>query len=502
MRYAILSDIHGNLPAWNTVLSDLAVRKVDRILCLGDIVGYGPQPAECLKSVYSHAAAMLLGNHDAVVGGRMSAAVFNDRAQRVITWTQSRLGDKAQSLFAELPLVIKGPNFRCTHGDFVDPAMFRYVSTPEEAAESFAACPEQLLFCGHTHKAALYIIGHSGVVHEIPPQDFALEEGKRYLINVGSVGSPRDGDPRASYVIYDEERQAVFFIRVPFDFAAFRAAVAAAPGLRAEDVQLLRTAAVSEGASQVREEMDFEPNEAARVEGGAELEADLSRLKRTNRMLRTTVALLIAGGLAALVLGIVAVQTLLPHDVSLPAYSLPPITAVSILNSDGNALPALEPCYAKNDAVYCFPYRIFLDDRRVQSIGIDSEKRLVLRSSRPELETRLISPLITCFPGTRIEGMSRVRFSEDFEGSFQIYVIQVDKSKGEKPLFFRNFVDQNLSNEATPFALRGLRYQDGWKLARGTSDAAVDSDAAGIYVELSGAFRGEVTIGGLSLRRK
>ena len=373
MRYAILSDIHGNLPAWNTVLSDLAVRKVDRILCLGDIVGYGPQPAECLKSVYSHAAAMLLGNHDAVVGGRMSAAVFNDRAQRVITWTQSRLGDKAQSLFAELPLVIKGPNFRCTHGDFVDPAMFRYVSTPEEAAESFAACPEQLLFCGHTHKAALYIIGHSGVVHEIPPQDFALEEGKRYLINVGSVGSPRDGDPRASYVIYDEERQAVFFIRVPFDFAAFRAAVAAAPGLRAEDVQLLRTAAVSEGASQVREEMDFEPNEAARVEGGAELEADLSRLKRTNRMLRTTVALLIAGGLAALVLGIVAVQTLLPHDVSLPAYSLPPITAVSILNSDGNALPALEPCYAKNDAVYCFPYRIFLDDRRVQSIGIDSE---------------------------------------------------------------------------------------------------------------------------------
>ena len=138
----------------------------------------------------------------------------------------------------------------------------------------------------------------------------------------------------------------------------------------------------------------------------------------------------------------------------------------------------------------------------MQSIGIDSEKRLVLRSSRPELETRFISPLITCFPGTRIEGMSRVRFSEDFEGSFQIYVIQVDKSKGEKPLFFRNFVDQNLSNEATPFALRGLRYQDGWKLARGTSDAVIDPDAAGVYVELSGAFRGEVTIGGLSLRRK
>ena len=108
MRYAILSDIHGNLPAWNTVLSDLAVHKVDCILCLGDIVGYGPQPAECLKSVYSHATAMVLGNHDAVVGGRMSAESFNDRAGRIISWTQTRLGDKDCSLFGQMAFGLKG----------------------------------------------------------------------------------------------------------------------------------------------------------------------------------------------------------------------------------------------------------------------------------------------------------------------------------------------------------------------------------------------------------
>ena len=141
MRYAFVSDIHGNLPAWNTVLADLAVHRVDRIVCLGDVVGYGPQPAECLRGVYAHAHQMVLGNHDAVVAGKMSAGSFNDRAQRMIEWTGTRLGENARALFARLPLVLKGPGFRCVHGDFTDPAVFIYVRTEDDARANFAAVP-------------------------------------------------------------------------------------------------------------------------------------------------------------------------------------------------------------------------------------------------------------------------------------------------------------------------------------------------------------------------
>ena len=269
MRYAFVSDIHGNLPAWNTVLADLAVHRVDRIVCLGDTVGYGPQPAECLRGVYAHVHQMVLGNHDAVVAGKMSAESFNDRAQRMIEWTGTQLGENARALFSSLPLVLKGPGFRCTHGDFTDPAVFNYVRTEEDARANFAAVPEQLLFCGHTHEAAVFLTGESGNVYKIEPQDFELEEGKRYLVNVGSVGSARDGDPRASYVIYDEERRGVYFHRVPFDFEAFRSAVAAAPGLDPDLVPFLRAAAARGTAASVREEADFAPAAAVRVEGGA-----------------------------------------------------------------------------------------------------------------------------------------------------------------------------------------------------------------------------------------
>ena len=153
MRYAIVSDIHGNLPAWNTVLSDLAVHKVDRIICLGDVVGYGPQPAETLKSVYERVHLMVLGNHDAVMAGRLDPDTFNDRAKGMIEWTAARLGSRARELFKSLPLVLVGKTFRCAHGDFADPAEFNYITTPEEPLASFNAVPEQLLFCGHSHLA-------------------------------------------------------------------------------------------------------------------------------------------------------------------------------------------------------------------------------------------------------------------------------------------------------------------------------------------------------------
>ncbi|MBQ7667611.1 MAG: metallophosphoesterase family protein, partial [Kiritimatiellae bacterium] len=268
MRYAIVSDIHGNLQAWNTVLADAAVRGVERILCLGDVVGYGPQPAQTLRSVHSKCAAFTLGNHDAVICGRMPAEAFNDRARRSIEWSKRRLGAAAAAFFADLPLAIVGDDVRCTHGSPADPASFAYVNTADDAAEAFRAVSEQLLFCGHTHTPALFVIGESGVARETEPRDFALESGKRYLVNVGSVGSPRGGDPRASYVIWDDAAKSVYFVRVSFDLDSFRAAVAAAAcgvdPLSPGDVPLLASASGATVA-QVREETDFSPRSDMRV---------------------------------------------------------------------------------------------------------------------------------------------------------------------------------------------------------------------------------------------
>ena len=322
MRYAIVSDIHANLPAWNTALADMSLRKIDRIICLGDVVGYGPQPAETLKSVWARAHVILLGNHDAVVAGMMSPDVFNDRARRIIEWTAGRLSSRAAGAFAQLPLSITGgggagaggganggaggsagesggggaggfagggggrPSFRCAHGGFADPGAFDYVFDEADAAAGFAAAGEQLLFTGHTHQAALFVVGASGRAHRVEPQNFALEAGKRYMVNPGSVGVSRSADPRASYVVYDEgegggadgevgagaggrRAATIEFVFIPYDFEALKSA-AAAVGFSADDLPLLLKTDTSASLAAAREEMDFSPEQERRAgTGGA-----------------------------------------------------------------------------------------------------------------------------------------------------------------------------------------------------------------------------------------
>ena len=222
MRYAIVSDIHANRQAWTVVQNDIRSLRADRTLCLGDIVGYGPAPAEVFADVYANVHNFTLGNHDAVICSKMDPAAFNDDARAIVEWTAEHLDSKAAEFLSRIPLVLKASDFRCAHGETASPDRFRYVLEPEDARLSLDACGEQLLFVGHTHVARIFVVGQSGRVHALPPQDFELEEGKRYLVNVGSVGQPRDGDPRASYCLYDRERRSVFFRRVPFDVDAYR----------------------------------------------------------------------------------------------------------------------------------------------------------------------------------------------------------------------------------------------------------------------------------------
>ena len=506
MRYAFVSDIHGNLTAWNTVLQDMAVHRIDRIVCLGDVVGYGPQPAECLKSVYSRVHSMVLGNHDAVVGGRMSADHFNERARRAIEWTQVRLGDAARRLFADLPMVLKGPGFRCSHGDFTDPAQFRYVFSPEDAAANFAATSEQLLFVGHTHEACFFVTGGSGAVYKLAPEDFALEEGKRYIVNVGSVGSPRDGDLRACYVIYDEAKKSVWFHRVAFDVEAVRAAVRAAPGLEPEDVQILRFAAARERDT-IREAPDFSPAENGRATGSAAAGSVEKRLAQSNARLRRGNRILVAGCavLAALAAACgLAVLSLRDRGAAFPAREAPAVRAAdAVPGRDGNLLPAVVP--ASMDPFHCAPFRAVLSDARRQRffyhIG-ERESRPVLVSDGVAAGTAsFVSPPVECEAGDRFEAVARVRTADGFSGAFRLAVAFEDASGVRKTLFERDFgKNVGLAEKDLPATIRACPPATGWLTARGSTDP-LPSDGL-LRVELSGTFAGTVELGAVALRKK
>lgn len=330
MRIAILSDIHANEWAWQAVRTDLASMGAECMVCLGDVVGYGPRPAEVLESVYEHADHILLGNHDAALAGLMPDESFNDDARAVLRWSRARLSPAAAARIAEWPLVAKGPGFRAAHADFSAPGCFQYIFDPGEAVPSWQSVSEPLLFVGHTHLPSLFILGASGTPRAAPAQDFVVEPGRRYIVNPGSVGQPRDGDPRAGYALYDTDARAVYFRRVPFDLDAYAAAVEK-EGLPASSRWFLDHDPRRDRRP-VREFVSFHPprNESEGVRASAPA-GEISILRASARRWKAAAAaalcLLLAGGAAAVtVLNRVARRTDVIEPVWTPlrqARSLP-----------------------------------------------------------------------------------------------------------------------------------------------------------------------------------
>lgn len=282
MRYAFISDLHANLQAWRAVHVDIRASRADYIICLGDLIGYGPSPAELLDEVHTHVDAFVLGNHDAAVSGRMDDSSFTPQARTMIRWTASKLNRKAASFLRTFPLTLVGNGFRCTHGEFSDPARFEYVLNPEEALPSWRAVDSQLLLAGHTHDPAFFLIGSSGIPRQVAVQDFEIEPGKRYFINVGSVGHPRDGDPRASYCIYDTDARAIYWRRVPFDLAAYRTTLVGA-GLDPDQSHFLKNDPTAR-AVPLRQRLDFAPPQSREnAAKNVPVEADFRTLRRSVR---------------------------------------------------------------------------------------------------------------------------------------------------------------------------------------------------------------------------
>ena len=219
MRYGIISDVHSNLEALKAALDYL--QDVDALFCVGDVVGYGPNPNECCDLIRERSTMSVLGNHDAAAIGRMPLDWFNPLARIAIRWTAGQLSDVSRGYLETLALVYRSEEFIMVHGSLSSPQCFEYITSPWEARNTLHEMDEHTVcFIGHTHAAEYYwrqigrFTAHTadmafGGVIELKPDC-------RYVINCGSVGQPRDGNPKASAVIFDTEARTVEIHRLEY----------------------------------------------------------------------------------------------------------------------------------------------------------------------------------------------------------------------------------------------------------------------------------------------
>ena len=222
MLYAIVSDIHANESAFRHVLADAKAKGAEAFVCLGDVVGYGPLPEETANLVHAACSAVIAGNHDDAVSGRLDPKDFINLAGDAVERHREALSKANLDWLHALPYFYEGDGFLTVHGDLADPQKFYYVQDEADAEVNFRAREFQILFVGHTHTPKLFLTGDSGKVYEMGPTDFAAEEGKRYIVNPGSVGYPREanGSCLSSYVLYDSVRREVTFHFLPFDVSS------------------------------------------------------------------------------------------------------------------------------------------------------------------------------------------------------------------------------------------------------------------------------------------
>jgi len=256
MKYAIISDIHANYDALKVVLDKCTELGVDNFICLGDIVGYNADPKICLKMVKElNLVGCVKGNHDEYASNNSDTMEgFNPHARKAVIWTKEQLSDEEREWLRERPMrqTIKNSNITIVHATLDSPESWGYIFDVHHAADNFAYQFTQLCFCGHSHVPISFCkkpITHSSEKPIIEVSEWAykrnegfmprdatimdniaieIRPGYKYLINVGSVGQPRNNDPRASFAIYDRDAQKVTRFRIPYDIAAQQAKIRAA----------------------------------------------------------------------------------------------------------------------------------------------------------------------------------------------------------------------------------------------------------------------------------
>jgi diadenosine tetraphosphatase ApaH/serine/threonine PP2A family protein phosphatase len=217
MRVAIVSDIHSNLHALEAVLAAIDTEAPDELWCLGDLVGYGPRPNECCATIAERADVCLAGNHDLAVRGTIDLAEFGGEAAVAAGWTRTVLEPQAQALLARLTPKGAAHGVALYHGSARDP-IWEYVLDDEAALATLELAGSPLVLVGHSHVALLVVQSGEELTGGVAAAGTELElGGVRALLNPGSVGQPRDGDPRAAYVLLDLDAQRAAFRRVEYD---------------------------------------------------------------------------------------------------------------------------------------------------------------------------------------------------------------------------------------------------------------------------------------------
>ena len=221
MRIAIISDVHSNIEALSEVVKVIEELRADRVVCLGDVVGYGASPNECCGIVRDLAEVTLLGNHDAAVAGRMDYSFYYDAARQALDWSASVLDDENLTWLKSLPYTYRIGDVGFCHGSPVDPKAYEYIFALEQARELVPFVQElpEVTFIGHSHLCKAFAIG-GNEVNDVVAQKFGIRRGYKYIISVGSVGQPRDYDNRSCFVLYDTDARTVEYHRVEYDIEA------------------------------------------------------------------------------------------------------------------------------------------------------------------------------------------------------------------------------------------------------------------------------------------
>jgi predicted phosphodiesterase len=224
MKFAIIADIHANLEAFQVVLNDIKEQKCTHYACVGDVVGYGPNPTECLKIVRDIGMPCVKGNHDEYCSIDEQLDGFNPHAAEAVNWTRQQLTPDERQWLRELKYFRMVTSFSMVHATLDGPQRWGYVFDKLAAAASFTYQNTGVCFFGHTHVPVAFIrdtaAGGGAVVRGGTYSKFKVDSSKKYFVNVGSVGQPRDNNPKAAYVVYDVNEGTIELRRLDYDIAA------------------------------------------------------------------------------------------------------------------------------------------------------------------------------------------------------------------------------------------------------------------------------------------
>ena len=215
MKYALFGDIHANLEALNAVLQDAADQNCTHFVCLGDVVGYNANPSECVKIVQDLDCPVVKGNHDEEASIDTPLDGLNPLAAHALRWTRDSLSPEEREWLKSMKMVRQVRDFTIVHATLDTPAGWGYVTNKFDAMASFSYQFTPVCFHGHTHTPRFYV--KDGSVDAVPGESVNIEMGKKYFINIGSVGQPRDGDWRSAYAVYDADDQIVTIRRLEYD---------------------------------------------------------------------------------------------------------------------------------------------------------------------------------------------------------------------------------------------------------------------------------------------